>query len=921
MAIALGDNIKLSLGLPNDARYFSTTTNKPWTSCSDVNSTLAGGVGGVRYTGLTVNIAGTEWWYKEGILDTCLIEKESGGGTLNMSGDTVGGLTTYVDGTTICAWSGLTYSGGSLYQTGNMILQSIGDPQLRFLRDCNNNVGLCAQGLISYDKDSCGFEFRVNDEATPRLFLGDSGQTAIKSCNAIYSGHPSLRIYDQNNRGTMLLESVTDNPTDFFMKVGGNLTWGISARQSASDHALDFYPSTNGTSWGSLALKMTTGGTICAPTCLKTAAITITTGAASGCVLQSDGSGNATWETPSGGGGIAMSGSTVGGLTTYVDADTICAESNLKWNGTTLSVLAPSSIIEFSDGDGIIRNIDTLLKLDGNDGVELQYTTATKLATTSVGINVCGNIIIPATGTAKEICVLASTTPSNLNIGAGCSTDTSAGGFLYLRAGSATASGAYGGVTYLCAGCGDDFGGPVFICAGCSVTSYGGDVTIRSGTGPSGTGAICLCHGTILRLNTTTSGIAVTGTQTITGSITSTSGLNKPIVMPAGGYYSSKDCAGVTNRMMGMGSTEDKMTFGSIENTAACVIMHIGGGDKHVFLANGTSTFGGATCATIFCGTSCLRGNFVYSTGMVCAAGTVCGVTRVQTPIVCASTCLSVNPTDVAHVAGVTAQIESSGACDALRIYGDCNQSGANVALRVYNKGGTTSGGNCAIIGDAYHSIGSSTSGRSHGIWGFAGNKTDKYNFGVIGMLCGTQEGAGIYGSVGAYSATPTGLWAGVFKGPVYNTSTVCAATCMRSPVHCATTAFRSTGTGYRYCGGTGCGTAVDWVATSDCRIKDCITPISNALSIVDALCGVCYELCEDGTLDMGLIAQEVLCVEPRLVSKGEPIEEYKKYGVDDELLSLKYDKMAGLFVEAIKELKTQNECLQLQINELRSKE
>ena len=112
----------------------------------------------------------------------------------------------------------------------------------------------------------------------------------------------------------------------------------------------------------------------------------------------------------------------------------------------------------------------------------------------------------------------------------------------------------------------------------------------------------------------------------------------------------------------------------------------------------------------------------------------------------------------------------------------------------------------------------------------------------------------------------------------------------------------------------------MDWVATSDRRIKKCVEPITSALSTIDALCGVCYEFCEDNSKDMGLIAQEVLCVEPRLVSKGEPIEEYRKFGVNDELLSLKYDKFAGLFVEAIKELKAQNVCLQKQIIELRKK-
>lgn len=150
----------------------------------------------------------------------------------------------------------------------------------------------------------------------------------------------------------------------------------------------------------------------------------------------------------------------------------------------------------------------------------------------------------------------------------------------------------------------------------------------------------------------------------------------------------------------------------------------------------------------------------------------------------------------------------------------------------------------------------------------------------------------------------------------------VCGTTCVRSPIVCATTCLCAAGsTGYRLKISAGCACAIDFVATSDCRIKKCIEPISSALSKVDALCGVCYELCEDGTKDMGLIAQEVLCVEPRLVTSGEPDEMYvKKYGIEDEMLGLKYDKFAGLFIEAIKELKQQVIEQQEEINNLKTK-
>jgi len=117
------------------------------------------------------------------------------------------------------------------------------------------------------------------------------------------------------------------------------------------------------------------------------------------------------------------------------------------------------------------------------------------------------------------------------------------------------------------------------------------------------------------------------------------------------------------------------------------------------------------------------------------------------------------------------------------------------------------------------------------------------------------------------------------------------------------------------------CGISPDWVATSDCRMKKNIIPISNALSTIDCLCGVCYDFCEDDAPDMGLIAQDVIKIEPRLVSKTNPTEEdTEKYGIEDEILNLKYDKFAGLFVEAIKELRAENKYLKAELDELKTK-
>jgi len=114
MAIELGDNIKLGLGLPNDARYYNTTTNKPWTGVTEVNSALLGGVGGVRYSGLTVNIGGVEYWYKDGIGDGDLILKTTSGGGSAASGENVTkNVTQASHGFAVkdfIGWSGGTYN-------------------------------------------------------------------------------------------------------------------------------------------------------------------------------------------------------------------------------------------------------------------------------------------------------------------------------------------------------------------------------------------------------------------------------------------------------------------------------------------------------------------------------------------------------------------------------------------------------------------------------------------------------------------------------------------------------------------------------------------------------------------------------------------------------------------------------------------
>jgi hypothetical protein len=90
---------------------------------------------------------------------------------------------------------------------------------------------------------------------------------------------------------------------------------------------------------------------------------------------------------------------------------------------------------------------------------------------------------------------------------------------------------------------------------------------------------------------------------------------------------------------------------------------------------------------------------------------------------------------------------------------------------------------------------------------------------------------------------------------------------------------------------------------TSDQRLKDNITPISNALDKVLAISGNTFdwnEKSEKEGSDVGVIAQEIVEVLPEAVTTR-----------DNGYLAVRYEKLVPLLIEAIKELKEE-------INELK---
>jgi len=100
-----------------------------------------------------------------------------------------------------------------------------------------------------------------------------------------------------------------------------------------------------------------------------------------------------------------------------------------------------------------------------------------------------------------------------------------------------------------------------------------------------------------------------------------------------------------------------------------------------------------------------------------------------------------------------------------------------------------------------------------------------------------------------------------------------------------------------------------DVIAFSDRRVKENIVTINSALEKVTKLRGVKYSRkdIDDKSTKVGVIAQEVLEVLPEVVEKDE-----------EGNYSVAYGNMAGVFIEAIKELKAEVDSLKQEIKQLK---
>jgi hypothetical protein len=78
-------------------------------------------------------------------------------------------------------------------------------------------------------------------------------------------------------------------------------------------------------------------------------------------------------------------------------------------------------------------------------------------------------------------------------------------------------------------------------------------------------------------------------------------------------------------------------------------------------------------------------------------------------------------------------------------------------------------GGTKGVFGQSFRGSALS-SGKAFGVYGNAGNATSGYNYGLYGLLSGSNNGAAVYGVTGTSNLeeNTAGIFAGYFKGRVY---------------------------------------------------------------------------------------------------------------------------------------------------------
>ena len=218
----------------------------------------------------------------------------------------------------------------------------------------------------------------------------------------------------------------------------------------------------------------------------------------------------------------------------------------------------------------------------------------------------------------------------------------------------------------------------------------------------------------------------------------------------------------------------------------------------------------------------------------------------------------------------------------------------------------TTGTWNGSIIGATYGGTGTGTYATGDILYASAANTLSKLNIGSTGQLLTVTAGVPAWqpapislpsqtGNSGKFLTTngTTSSWADAAQSVTDDTSSTAITNYIQfTTVTSGTiTATKVSSTKLYYQPSTGTLNSTTFNSLSDARFKTDLEKIKGALSKVKQLTGYTFTMTESGKRSAGLLAQDVKPVSPESI------------GGTEDRMTLNYDSLFGLIVEAIKEI------------------
>jgi hypothetical protein len=261
MAINLSDNIHVSAPKPVESKYLNITL--PYSTCTQVNTCIPAGE---RYTGLTVNILGSEYWYKNGTTDACLVSKSGGGGTITgaTNGLSTSGMNIALGGVLTCHTSIDGNSGTYNLNICNLNAFNLGFDNVSLITDNGNNGGIryAADYSVFYTDRSLVDKAYVNSVATglnihAAVEVATTTGITLSGTSQTIDGIPVTSIIAVNNR--ILVKNQVSGQTNGIYSASTGM-WGRTSDYYTNTQVTngDLIPVTSGNTQNSSIWALTT---------------------------------------------------------------------------------------------------------------------------------------------------------------------------------------------------------------------------------------------------------------------------------------------------------------------------------------------------------------------------------------------------------------------------------------------------------------------------------------------------------------------------------------------------------------------------------------------------------------------------------------------------------------------------------------